>query len=201
MISSRIHLAILLILLAAGTLAAARAAVAADQTAFDIGASGTNYVLGVGEYSLGYTFTVAANLTKGISVTKLGFLTAGLSGGKITNTTHEVALFDSTGKTIADATVTPDSKGGTDANFTYVALAKPVTLLPGTYDIMGNTNGGAFAGSVKTLTAATGIAFVKDNAAFNTPDLSVKQPPVNRGVFGADNKAFFGPDFQFTPVP
>lgn len=159
----------------------------ADTIAFTTGGSAT--VNSAGSATVGYTFTLANS----VFVTQLGFWDNQANG--LLNAVP-VTIWNSSGVSLATATVPSGTTAGEVNQYLFTTLATPVSLAPGTYTIgayITNIND-FYQYNVTTITGATGVTygaprFVQGNSF-----------PATDG-FGA-GRGYFGPNFQYVvPEP
>ena len=175
---------ILSTLLAAATLLSAPFAARADTVGFTT----TGGSPGSGNFTLGYTFTLAAPAR----VTQLGFWDYQANG---LTTATPVTIWNNAGAAQATATVPAGTSAGEINGYLYVTLAAPVTLAAGTYTLGGYTAGGNdnVQFSMTTITGAAGVTYGASRSAGGNAY------PTGDGLGIANS--YFGPNFQFTAVP
>lgn len=142
---------------------------------------------GIG-YSLGWAFTAST----GITVTSLGWYDD-LGDGLVDS--HEVGIYDTAGNLMVSGTVQSGTADPLTGLFRYTAsLTGSGVLAAGQYVVTGVSGGNDFYGwDPVNAVWGSGITFDEDRYDVSS---SLIMPVSTSGTLG-----WFGPNFEFTPVP
>jgi hypothetical protein len=154
--------------------------------------SGGGPVTSNGDQLFGWQF----NLASAVNVTALGVFDPPVYNGLAV--AHDVGIFRVSDRSLVVwATVSSGLSGFAEGNFRYQSLSNSVGLAAGDYVIlmtMPSENIDDQVFNVTAVTTAPGITYTRSALGVST----YLAYPV---YFGSFEKGFFGPNFQFDPVP
>jgi hypothetical protein len=145
-----------------------------------------------GTYTIGWNFTTSAPLT----VDRLGVFAN--DGGSLIEA-HDVAIWDSQGKIVAETVVSAGDVDPLINQFRYNIVGNPVTLQAGEYTIgayYGISDGDDDDFRVAVAEDLATIPQLKFGSSLFTAGNSLMQPTT-----GAGTEGYFGPNFTVVPEP